>query len=87
MRPLAKSGENQMSDEFKLSDLNNPLYEHSQVITQDELIGVYITIDFVLNSLKWWHLKKKYDLRLARQIVEEMIHWIQDGKKEPKETK
>lgn len=67
-------------DEFKLSDLNNPLYEHSQVVTVHDLQTIYRGLAVQYDATKWWEFKRRYAIAVAGGTVYEILGWLHDGK-------
>lgn len=69
-----------MSDDFKISDLNNPLYEHSQVVTVYDLQIIYRGLAAQYHLSKWYQFKLRHDLAVAGHAIYEMLAWLHDGK-------
>lgn len=65
---------------FHPDDLNNPLYEHSQVVTVYDLQAIYRGLAAQYNASKWWEFRHKYNLIVAGHAVYELLTWLQDGK-------
>lgn len=69
-----------MSDPFKLSDLDSPLYEHSQIITVQELYSTYLTLAQYYEQARWWQWKLKYDIVMSARVIHDMLEWLDKGK-------
>lgn len=69
-----------MADDFRISDLGKPVYEHSQVITLQELVATYNVILEVYQHLRWWQWIQKGKFQAILGAVHEMILWLQSGK-------
>lgn len=68
------------NDDFKQSDLNHPLYEFSQVVTDFELIQIYTMIRQDRDICKWYQFKLKNDLQVAENVLVNIINWLRKGK-------
>lgn len=67
-------------DDFNLADLGKPLYEHSQVLTMDELEGTRVYLYAYSDSLKWYSFITKFKVRIVIEAIEDAIVWLRKGK-------
>lgn len=65
---------------FHPDDLNNPLYEHSQVVTVFDLQVIYRGLTAQYQLTRWWQLRQRYNLSIAGHVVYELLTWLHDGK-------
>lgn len=65
---------------FHPDDLTNPLYEHSQVITTQDLQTIYCGLALQYKASKWWELRQKYNIIVSASAIHELILWLNEGK-------
>ena len=65
---------------FHPDDLINPLYEHSQVITADDLHIIYQGLVTQYKESKWWEFSHRHDVAIAGHTIYELLLWLHDGK-------
>ena len=69
-----------MADKFHINDLENPLYEYSQVLTMPELVLIYKSLADQYYKTKWWQFRLRYGLVIIRHVLYAIIVWLQEGK-------
>ena len=69
-----------MGDKFHPDDLNNPLYEHSQVVTVYDLQVIYRGLAAQYHFSKWWQFRNRFTLAVAGHTIYELLSWLHDGK-------
>lgn len=69
-----------MSDDFKLSDLNHPLYEYSQVVTILELDALIQSLYIERLMVPWWNVIRKWAIDVAIGTMVGLLQWVLDGK-------
>lgn len=74
-------------DDFKLSDLDQPLYEHSQVITAWELKAFAQELYYLRMQAPWWNPVYKWSVDIAMGTVMGLLQWIVNGKSAIKDSK
>lgn len=70
-------------DEFKINDLNHPLYEYSQVFTQQELYATIINLTELLERTPRYRFIFRRDLETGITLLKEMYVWLRQGKPRP----
>lgn len=56
-------------------------YDAIQVITENDLVGLYLNLMGQYRHLKWWKTPlKKHEILVAAIVAYELLAWIQDGK-------
>ena len=68
-----------MSEELD-KDLSHPLYEFTQVITQEELQALVEELFIVYHSTSWFKWHDKFKLAGGFSVAKILLQWLQAGK-------
>ena len=69
-----------MDDRFKLSDMGQPLYEYSQVMTEQDLLAFERALSRQYHEIPWYHPVRKWSVGVSVGVVMGLRLWIRDGK-------
>lgn len=75
-----------MDNQFKFSDLDHPLYEYSQVITEQDLLAFQKALTKAYRETPWYQAIRKWATGVAIGVMMGLVTWIRDGKNAIKET-
>lgn len=57
-----------------------PLYEHTQVIRMEDLIGIRNGVVMQYSRASFFDFDTKEIIRIKLAVIDEMIHWLAHGK-------
>ena len=69
-----------MDDKFKLSDMGHPLYEYSQIITEQDLHAFRQALTRQYKSIPWYKPVTRWATGVAIGVVIGLITWVREGK-------
>lgn len=67
-------------DDPNLWGAKNVVYKWDQVITESELFALLKGYLYLEEKCKWYQLIRKYQLKIAVNIIDNVIAWLEDGK-------
>jgi hypothetical protein len=69
-----------MDDKFRLSDIGRPLYEHSQVITEEELVAFEMALTQQYRDYPRYRFIMRWGTGVAIGVVLGLRMWLLEGK-------